>query len=42
MAADGAMEEIVRVLPVMVGWKRPYAVVAIAVISLASGSGYRL
>ena len=42
MVGDKAMEELVRVLPAIVGWRRPLVAVEIAVILLASGPGYRL
>ena len=36
------VEELVRVLQVMVGWRRPHVGVKIAVILLASEPSYRL
>ena len=42
MVCDGPVEELIRVLPVIVGWQRPHAVVAIAIILLTSGPGYGL
>ena len=41
MVGNGAMEELLRVLQVMVGWRMPHVVVMIAVILLTSGPGYR-
>ena len=41
MVGDGAMEELVRVLLVLVGWQRPHIAVMIAIVLLASGPGYR-
>ena len=42
MAGAGAIEELVRVLLVMVGWRSPHVVMTITLILLASGPGYRL
>ena len=42
MVGAEAMEELVRVLPVMVGWRIPHVAVMIVEILLASGLGYRL
>ena len=41
MVNDVAVEELVRVLLVMVSWRRSHVAMMIAVILLASGPGYR-
>ena len=42
MVGSGAVEELIRVLPIIVGWRRLHVAVEIAVILLASGPTYRL